>query len=73
MTIRERQATRDQATRQTEISHSQFQIQTLSPELRQHPKIGMTFFSLSTPFMKTGSVPKLLARLGRDKSEGAGC
>ncbi len=28
--------------------------------------------SLSTPCVKTGFVPKLLSRLGRDKSEGTG-
>jgi hypothetical protein len=31
----------------------------------------MTRLSLSTPCVKTGFVPKLLSRLGRDKSEGA--
>src|SRR5260370_27457315 len=31
------------------------------------------WLSLSTPCVKTGFVPKLLSRLGRNKSEGAGC
>jgi hypothetical protein len=33
----------------------------------------MAWLLLSTPCVKTGFVPKLLSRLGREKSEGAGC
>jgi hypothetical protein len=33
----------------------------------------MAIGRLSTPCVKTGFFPKLLSRLGRDKSEGAGC
>jgi hypothetical protein len=36
-----------------------------------NPKMAIS--KLSTPCVKTGFVPKLLSRLGRDKSEGAGC
>jgi hypothetical protein len=38
--------------------------------LRNPQKIEMTWLSRSTPCVKTGFVPKLLSRLGRDKSEG---
>jgi hypothetical protein len=41
--------------------------------LRNPQTSEMTWLSFSTPCVKTGFVPKLLSRLGRDKSEGAGC
>jgi hypothetical protein len=33
----------------------------------------MVIGKLSTPCVKTGFLPYFLSRLGRDKSEGAGC
>jgi hypothetical protein len=54
------------------IAFGSFQ-QAVSRVLRNPQTIEMTWPLFSTPCVKTGFVPNLLSRLGRDKSEGAGC
>ena len=55
---------------QRSLSDNLFAGHHISRVLRNTQRIEMTWLLLSTPCVKTGFLPELLSRLGRDKSEG---
>src|SRR6266852_8886084 len=59
-------------TRSKQNASEKGDVQGIPGRVSRNPQKSR-WLSLSTPCVKTGFVPKLLSRLGRDKSEGAGC